>query len=144
MGNYHICSVVKSSVRVSAWIRRTFLSRERGLMKLLLVTLLVPKLEYASVVWSPFDTKHITMLKNVQRRFTSKIWQYQTWREDLQKHICTVGYTDRLKDLKIYSLERRRERFLILYATNYKKFVDGYIACFVYLMYAPFPIPWVG
>ena len=30
--------------------------------------------------------------------------------------ICTTNYWERLADLKIYSLERRRERFLILYA----------------------------
>ena len=29
--------------------------------------------------------------------------------------ICTVSYEDRLKRLKIYSLERRRQRFMILF-----------------------------
>ena len=85
-------------------------------MKVLLQSLLVCLLEYASVVWSPFDNKSINMVENVQRRFTSKIYEYQTWDEELQKYVCTVNYVDRLKDLKIYSLERRRERFMILYA----------------------------
>ena len=52
----------------------------------------------------------------MQRRFTSKIKQYQTWDEELETRICNVSYADRLKDLKIYSLERRRERNMILYA----------------------------
>ena len=43
------------------------------------------------------------------------MFEYQTWDEELQMYTCTVSYWDRLKDLKIYSLERRRERFLILY-----------------------------
>ena len=86
------------------------------MMKVLLQSLLVPQVEYASVVCSPFDTQNINMLENVQRLFTSRIIQYQTWDERLQKYVCTVDYVDRLKDLKIYSLERRRERFIILYA----------------------------
>ena len=114
--NFHITNIVKSANRVSAWIRRTFLSRGKPLMKVLLQSLLVCLLEYASVVWSPFDNKSINMVENVQRRFTSKIYEYQTWDEELQKYVCTVNYVDRLKDLKIYSLERRRERFMILYA----------------------------
>ena len=114
--NYHIANIVKSAQKVSAWILRTFLSRERKVMKVLLQTILVHQLEYACVVWSPFDNKHINMIENVVRRFTSKISEYQSWDEDLQKNICTTNYVDRLKDLKIYSCERRRERFMILYA----------------------------
>ena len=67
------------------------------------------------MVWCPFDQKNIKLIEGIQRRYTSKIWEYQTWDEEQQRHICTVNYWDRLKDLKIYSLERRRERFAILY-----------------------------
>ena len=114
--NYHIATCTKSASQVSAWILRTFLTREKYVMKILLKSLLVSKCEYASVVWSPFDNKNINMLENIQRRFTSRIKEYQMWDEELQTWICNVSYTDRLKDLKIYSLERRRERIMILYA----------------------------
>ena len=63
--NYHIANIVKSAQKVSAWILRTFLSRERKVMKVLLQTILVHQLEYACVVWSPFDNKHINMIENV-------------------------------------------------------------------------------
>ena len=112
----HIKYVVKSSQQVSAWILRTFLSREKFLLKVLLKSLLIPKTEYACVLWSPFDNKRISMLESVQRRFTSRIAEYNTWDEEAQAYTCTVNYWDRLVDLGAYSLERRRERFFILYA----------------------------
>ena len=114
--NYHIATLAKSAQQVSAWILRTFLTREKRVMKVLLQSLLVPKCEYASVVWSPFDKKNIDIIENIQRRFTSRIIEYQTLEQSLDRWICTVSYADRLKDLKVYSLERRRERVMIMYA----------------------------
>ena len=114
--DYHIASVVKTASKVSAWILQTFVSRDRHLLKTLLKSLLVTLCEYASVVWSPFNERNISMIENVQRRFTSKIREFQTYDEELQLWVCSVNYVERLKDLKIYSLERRRERVMILYA----------------------------
>ena len=107
--DYHISNLVKGGTKVSAWILRTFLSREKFVMKILLQSLVVTKCEYASVVWSPFDNKNINRIENVQRRFTSKIKEYQTWDEDLETWICTVSYADRLRDLKDLQL-RTEER----------------------------------
>ena len=55
-------------------------------------------------------------IENIQRRFTSRITEYQTLDQSLDRWMCTVSYADRLTDLKVYSLERRRERVMILYA----------------------------
>lgn len=88
-------------------------------MKVLLQSLVVPHLEYPCPVWCPFDKAQICMLENVQRRFTSRIAQYQSW--DTGSPVCTVNYWDRLSDLRIYSLQRRRERLMILYA--YRVFI---------------------
>ena len=79
-------------------------------MRTLLKGLIVPKSEYGSIIWSPVDVKRITFIENIQRRFTSRIEDYQTYDENLKRPICTTNYWDRLKDLKLYSLERRRER----------------------------------
>ena len=68
------------------------------------------------MLWSPFDNKRINMIESVQRRFTSRIAEYQKWDEDAKAYVCAMNYWDRLKDLGAYSLERRRERFFILYA----------------------------
>ena len=116
-GNFdtHITNAVKATQQVSAWILRTFRTRNKEVMKTLLKSLIIPKIEYASVVWSPITQKNINLVENIQRRFTSRISEYQTQYNRINMPICTTDYWDRLKDLRIYSLERRRERFLILY-----------------------------
>ena len=133
--DFHISSLVKSAMQMSAWILRTFLTRDKFAMKVLLQSMLVSQCEYASVVWSPFDNRNIQMIENVQKRFTSRIREFQEFDEELQMWVCTVSYNDRLKDLKIYSLERRRERNMILFAYSlvigllkfgaYEDFDDG-------------------
>ena len=62
-------------------------------------------MEYCCSIWSPTLQKEINELERIQKTFTSKI----TGMEDLDYH-------QRLKTLKLYSLERRRERYLIIYA----------------------------
>ena len=84
-------------------------------MKILLQSLVVPHVEYACVVWSPFDVKHINLLEGVQRYFTSKFGQFRSYEDDVDMIVCTTEYPERLKALKIYSLQRRRERYIILY-----------------------------
>ena len=84
-------------------------------MSTLLKSLLVSKMEYACVVWAPTDRKHINLIEDVQRKFTSRYSCFNTYSEELGKPICTVDYWDRLKELQIFSLERRRERYMILY-----------------------------
>ena len=110
----HIKITVKETQKIAAWTLRAFLSREKAVLKVLLQMLVVPKIEYASIVWCPFDKTHIDMIESVQRRYTSCFLEYQVWDEIQKKNICGVNYWDRLKDLKIYSLERRREKFIIL------------------------------
>ena len=78
-------------------------------------------LEYACIVWSPADKKHIKMLEDVQRRFTSKFACFTTYDEVLGRLRCNVSYWDRLKELKIFSLQRRRERYMMIYI--YKIFI---------------------
>ena len=111
----HINTNVKATQQIAAWTLRTFKSRSKFILKVLLQSLVVAKIEYASVVWCPFDKKNIDLIESIQRRYTSQMFEYQTWDEELQMYVCNVDYRQRLKDLKIYSLERRRERFAILY-----------------------------
>ena len=112
----HIKITVKETQKIAAWTLRAFLCREKAVLKVLLQMLVVPKIEYASVVWCPFDKTHIDMIEGIQRRYTSRFLEYQVWDEVQNKYICGVNYWERLRDLKIYSLERRRERFIILCA----------------------------
>ena len=111
----HIKIIVAEAKKISGYILRTFRTRERGPMLTLLKSLVVSKLEYACVLWSPTDKRSIRILENVQRRFTSKIGGFYTDEEGNGRLKCQKDYWERLKDLKIYSLQRRRERYMILY-----------------------------
>jgi len=84
-------------------------------MLTLLKQLVVPQLEYASVICSPTDQRSINRLESVQRMFTSKFSCFLTYDEVQQRPICTIDYQERIRSLKIYSLKRRRERYIIIY-----------------------------
>ena len=88
----------------AGWICRVFNTRGRCEMLTLYKVLVLPLLEYCSPLWSPTELGRIRELENVQRSFTRRI----DGLEDL-------NYWERLKDLKLYSLERRRERYCIIY-----------------------------
>ena len=68
----HILKVVADGKKLSGFILRTFRTRDRVAMLTLLKSLLVSKLEYACVVWSPTDKTLVRLLENVQRQFTSR------------------------------------------------------------------------
>ena len=53
------------------------------------------------MVWNPYEQNLIEEVENVQRSFTSKI-------EELKE----FDYYKRLKQAKIYSLERRRQKIM--------------------------------
>ena len=56
-----------------------------------------PKLEYATVIWSPHSLEGIDLLESVQRKFTKRL-----------ASMNSLSYLDRLKFLEIPSLEERR------------------------------------
>merc|ERR1711895_115484 len=55
-------------------------------------------------VWSPVEQKYINELEDIQKIFTKKIDGMEG-----------LNYHERLKKLKMYSLEKRRDRYLIIY-----------------------------
>ena len=59
-------------------------------------------LDYGSQLWSTFLIKHITQLEKIQRSFTKHI----TGMNDMPYHEPYLG---------LYSLQRRRERYCIIY-----------------------------
>ena len=99
----HINETIQNAKKISSWILRTFKSCSPTPMLTLWKSLVLPKLEYCSQLWSPWQ-KDIQNLEIVQWSFIRKINDH---------HLKT--YWDRLKNYKIYSLERRRERYQIIY-----------------------------
>ena len=73
-------------------------------MLLFLKTYLVPRLEYCSAAWNPHKINEIEQLEAVQRSFTSRI-------DNMEQ----LNYWERLAKVKLFSLQRRRERFLIIH-----------------------------
>ena len=75
-----------------------------------------PKLDYCSQLWSPSNQANIAKLENVLRNFTSKIDGCEN-----------MDFWDRLTNLRLYSQERRRERYQIILCWKISQgMVDGY------------------
>ena len=100
----HIDNVTSSSRIVMGMLLRTFSTREQGPMIKLFNTYIKSKMEYCCVVWSPVQQTLINELEKIQRIFTGKI-----------KGMEELDYHERLKKLNMYSLERRRDRYHIIY-----------------------------
>ena len=103
--NQHILNTVAKGKRMSGWVLRTIKSGKVEHMKILLKSLVRSQMEYCSILWSPRDQYQIDMLESVQAEFTRKIAKYQEYDEVLKMPRCNKAYDERLKDLKLYSLE---------------------------------------
>ena len=99
-----IDDIISTTNKLCAWILRTFRTRTSKLMILLWKSLVLSKLDYCSQLWSPSAKGDIQKLEMVQRSFIRKI-----------DGVRNLSYWDQLKKLKLYSLERRRERYMIVY-----------------------------
>jgi hypothetical protein len=104
MFDSHIETAVNKAKRIMGQILRIFESREAKIMIPLFKTLVLPVIEYCSVLTSPYKQEEINQLEEVQRYCTSRI-----------KGMQGLHYWERLKVLNLYSLERRRERYIIIY-----------------------------
>jgi hypothetical protein len=74
-------------------------------MIILFRALVFPNLEYCCQLWSPLKAGAVRKLEAVQRTFMHRI---NGMRE------LNLNHWERLKHLGLYSLERRRERYIIL------------------------------
>ena len=100
----HINERYAKGSQMAGWIFRTFTTRLVECMMELFKALVLPLVEYCCQLWCPRLQRQIDTLESVQRHFTGKL-----------PDICELSYRERLKQLRIYSLERRRERYLIIY-----------------------------
>ena len=110
----HIQKVIKTAKQMSGWILRTFLSRDPNHLLPLWKSLVVSKMEYACQLCCPYRIKDIQKLEQVQRVFTRKITNE------------SLRYWDRFKMLGMYSLQRRRECYCIIYTW---KIMEGMVPC---------------
>ena len=98
------------------WAMRTFRRRSRVTMMTIWKSLIHPKLDYCSQVWSPSDQASIALLEGVQRNFSSMVAGMEG-----------KDYIDRLDSLNMYSQERRRERYQVIFIWKISQgLVQGY------------------
>ena len=102
--NYHISSLSKKCANLSGWILITFYTRDCITMLTLFKSIVLSQLDYGSQLWSSFLIKPITQLEKIQRPFTKQI-----------TGMIDMPYHEQLKSLGFYSLQRRRERYCIIY-----------------------------
>ena len=87
-----------------AWILRTFKTRNRLLMLTLWKSLVLSLHDFCVQLWCPYKIGDIQTLEMIQRSFVRKI-----------NGMHEKNYWEQLTDLKLYSLERRRERYIAIY-----------------------------
>jgi len=80
-------------------LSRTVKFRNVDIMVRLYKSLVRPHLEYSTSIWNPYYEKDKVLLEKVQRRFTR-----------LFKDLRSREYDERLKILRLWSLEERRHR----------------------------------
>ena len=74
------------------------------------------KLDYCSQLWSPSNQSSISLLEGVAKSFTARVSGMQD-----------LDYWDRLKQLDMYSQERRRERYQLIFIWKLSQgLVSGY------------------
>jgi hypothetical protein len=103
----HTKKVIQTCNFTIAQILRLFSDRSQGVMMTLFNSLVRSKIDYCSILVSPTTTSLRMSLERVQRSFTKKI-----------TGMHELSYWDRLKKLRIQSLERRHERYCILYVVK--------------------------
>ena len=117
----HIANTVTAANKVVGWALRTFRRRSRHVMLTIWKSLVQCRLDYTSQLWSPSDQASIGSLESVARHFTAQIHGMEG-----------CDYWDRLQYLHLYSQERRRERYCIIYLWKVAQgLVQGYKATFM-------------
>ena len=104
----HISSKIAKANSTIYLIKNCFKYLDADMFRTLYKTLIRPHLEYASPTWSPITKGEILRLEGVQRRATKLVPELQN-----------LPYIDRLKHLKLPTLQFRRIRQDILLMYNY-------------------------
>ena len=107
---------INEARRLSGWVLRVFKTREQLPMLTLFKSLILPRIEYCCILTSPFKAGEISDIEGIQRSFTAQI-----------ENVKHLNYWERLQYLKLYSLERRRERYIVIYTW---KILEGLVPNF--------------
>ena len=102
--NDHVDNITATVKELSAWILRSFKSRSKTVMLQLWKSIVIPRLDYCSQLWNPSKIYLIRQLEELQKNYIRRIHGFGN-----------IDYHTALQKLKLYSLQRRRERYQIIY-----------------------------
>ena len=100
----HVGMVASRARAAASWALSAFKTRDRITMLTLFKSLVRSHLEYCCPLWNSSKVSDIQQAEGVQRTFTSRISGMQH-----------LNYWERLKSLNLMSLQRRRERYIIIH-----------------------------
>ena len=100
----HISLLAVKAMSMAAWVLSVFRCRSEMVMLTVYKSLVRSHLEYCCPMWHPHKIEDIQRLEQIQRVFTSKI-----------TGMSSLSYWERIRSLEIMSLQRRRERYIIIH-----------------------------
>ena len=100
----HISRVVSKVQQRSGWVFRTFTCRSPFFMKTMWRQIIQPHIDYCSQIYQPTAGEELSKLENLQKHFTSRV-----------KVDKSLDYWERLQVLQLSSIQRRFERYRIIY-----------------------------
>ena len=102
--NHHIGDMVRGARNAASWVLGVFKNRSTSVMLQLYKSLVRCRVEYCCPLWNPLKVDNIQKVEDVQRNFTRRFAGLQN-----------LNYWQRLSKLKLLSLQRRRERYMIIH-----------------------------
>ena len=116
--NLHIEKAVTTASQMVGWAMRTFRGRGSYILLTIFRSLVQPHLDYCCQLWCPSSQYQINRIEKVQKSLISRIGD---------KRLDGLDYWHKLRLLRVFSQERRRERYMIIFLWKLNQgLVSGY------------------